>query len=309
VLRDATAWIKALRLQFYPMSWAAYTIGALLARGAACFDQQSYWWGYLALFLLEAATVFVNDLVDFEGDCVNGCAGPFNGGSRVLVTGAVERRPLLRAVGLTLAGALGSAIIAGLTSPHPVAAFAMLAAMAVLALGYTAPPLKLCYRALGELDVAFTHSLGMILCGVALLGGNPFGAAPWLLGLPLFLSIVPAITLSGFPDRRADASVGKHTLAVHLGATGAAAVAILAVIGAAAMAWAWPYLTPDVAGYRYLVYLAAPHAVALTVLCVRFLQRGAPVKRIDGLMVVALTFILWFCVVPLVALLGPSGGA
>ena len=32
ILQRAGAWLRLLRLQFYPMAWVAYTIGALAAR-------------------------------------------------------------------------------------------------------------------------------------------------------------------------------------------------------------------------------------------------------------------------------------
>ena len=43
--------------------------------------------------------------------------------------------------------------------------------LAVLALGYTLPPLKLSHRGIGELDVAVSHSAGVIAIGYAVQGG------------------------------------------------------------------------------------------------------------------------------------------
>jgi 1,4-dihydroxy-2-naphthoate octaprenyltransferase len=54
------AWLKAARLQFYPMAWIAYTLGAL--SGAAHwgkFELAPYLAGYLFLFFLELLTVFL----------------------------------------------------------------------------------------------------------------------------------------------------------------------------------------------------------------------------------------------------------
>jgi 1,4-dihydroxy-2-naphthoate octaprenyltransferase len=112
-----------------------------------------------------------------------------------------------------------------------------LALLTTLALGYAVPPLKLCYRGLGELDVGLTHSPGAILCGFVLQGGAWHAGLPWLLSLPLFLAVLPSITLSGVPDLDADAAVGKRTLAVRTGVRGACAIAALSTLMRRAPRW------------------------------------------------------------------------
>src|SRR5690606_41183062 len=81
-----------------------------------------------------------------------------------------------------------------------IGSLAVMLSLFILAMGYTNPPLKLSYRGMGELDVGLTHSLGVILCGYIFQNGLPGDAFPWLLSVPLFLSIIPSILLAGFPD-------------------------------------------------------------------------------------------------------------
>ncbi|MFN2349510.1 MAG: UbiA family prenyltransferase, partial [Thioalkalivibrio sp.] len=109
----------------------------------------------------------------------------------------------------------------------------VLGVLAILAIGYTAPPLKLSYRSLGEIDVALTHSVGVLLCGYVFLGADWRDPLPWLLSLPLLLAIVPSITLSGIPDLESDAAEFKRTIAVRLGASGALRVALVCTLLAA----------------------------------------------------------------------------
>src|SRR5690606_10320355 len=78
---QAGAWLRALRLQFYPMTWVAYALGAVVAGGGQALGTRLFWIGYAALFLLEAATVFVNEIVDYRSDRRNVNHGPFTGGS------------------------------------------------------------------------------------------------------------------------------------------------------------------------------------------------------------------------------------
>lgn len=296
----AGAWLRALRLQFYPMVWIAYTLGALLAAPAGVFGQAAYWLGYGVLLALEAATVFANELFDLPSDRLNRNFGPFTGGSRVLVSGRLS--PASLRTGIAVAMSLAAAAMAGLlwVAPAPLWTAAAYAAMAVLALGYTVPPLRLSWRGLGELDVGVTHGPGAVLCGALALGAQPSDAAPWLAGTVLGLAVIPAITLSGIPDRAADAAAGKRTLAVALGPSRtyafAVAVALVALLAAALLA------AQGVANgaFTWLPPIAAANLAVLAWTIRRAIRRRA--ERIDGVMATGLTLILWFGLVPLLTL-------
>ncbi len=185
--RKLASWLKAIRLQFYPMTWLAYTIGALAAATiTGAIDVAAFWWGLLCLFFIEVGAVLANEQFDFETDRLNRNFGPFTGGSRVLATGALSFREVRQGLAAALALALVSALalIAG-TGASGASAVPLLVAMTVLALGYTVPPVKLCYRGLGELDVGLTHSTGVIVAGFVFQGGRWSMGLPWLLSLPL----------------------------------------------------------------------------------------------------------------------------
>ncbi len=174
--------------------------------------------------------------------------------------------------------------------------------LAVLALGYTVPPIRLSYRGLGELDVALTHSAGALLAGYVVQGGHWSDGVPWLLALPLGLSILPSILLAGCPDRAADQAAGKRTLVVILGPRRAIhlamAAGVAAPMAAALLAAAHADLSPLLAGS------AAGGAVHAVVLWrrLRTLASDALPDRIDGPIVLALGFVLWFCLPPLLIL-------
>jgi 1,4-dihydroxy-2-naphthoate octaprenyltransferase len=84
-----------------------------------------------------------------------------------------------------------------------------------LGLAYTAPPLKLVYRGLGELAVALGFGPVMLLGAYVVQTGR-------LAWEPVVLSLVPGILISlilfvnEIPDRGGDAQAGKRTLPVRL---------------------------------------------------------------------------------------------
>ncbi|HEX6110696.1 MAG TPA: NAD(P)H-dependent oxidoreductase [Geminicoccaceae bacterium] len=303
ILKKAASWLQALRLQFYPMTWLAYLLGALAAiQPEGTLQAAPFWWGLACLFFIEVAAVLTNEHFDVATDRHNRNFGPFTGGSRVLIDGKLSIAEVRGgiAAALGLAAASGAALL--LAAGSGPAAVLVLAVLTVLALGYTAPPLKLSYRGLGELDVGLTHSLGAILCGFVLQGGAWLAPEPWLLSVPLCLAVLPGITLSGVPDHDADRLAGKGTLAVRAGVTGAYLIAAncTALAAAAAIALAhMPALAHLFAGIEYGVL---PHAAILLVMLAGHVQENAGARRIDGLMAVALAYVLWFVAVPLVNL-------
>ena len=98
--------------------------------------------------------------------------------------------------------------------------------------------------------------------------------------------------------------IGKGTLAVRLGVRGASVLAGSAAVLAAAAALTLIWTTPVGGLLAGIEYLAPLHAMLLLILLARLAPRGDEVARIDGLMVAALTYMLWFVVVPLRLLLG-----
>lgn len=299
--RKLSPWLKALRLQFYPMTFAAYALGTFgaLTRGYH-YDPFLFWLGYCWLFLLEAATVFSNDYFDFQTDKQNRHFGPFNGGSRVLVEDELRppelKKAALLAFSLSLFTAAG--LLFSLSGPLVVPALLILG-FSILAGGYTVPPLRLSYRGFGEVDVAFTHSFAVIFAGYIFQGGQAGDPFPWLLGVPVFLSILPSIILAGIPDYEADREAGKKTLAVRFGQKGAAKLAAAFTVLAALAGLLWKELEIVPGAYGDWFFGAVIHAVLLISLLFRHVKKPEPATSINWLMVVSLTYLVWFIMIPL----------
>ncbi len=293
-------WVQALRLQFYPMTWIAYTAGACqVIPLAALWREPAYWWGYAVLFFIEVITVLLNEIHDYESDRQNLHHGPFTGGSRVLVDGLLNFRQLR--LGVMTAGILGfiSLVLLQIYSPAATGANVLLVFVALLlGIGYTVPPAKLCHRGFGEVTVAFTHSMMVVQCGLLFMGGGLLASAVWVIGLPLFFAVFPSIILSGIPDRRSDEASGKLTLAVRFGNRTTHLIAIFSTLVAMLVIVAlhyspfpgrWPLIT--------MTGMLLHGMILIVWLCWSRGHDRSP--RIDGLMAFALTFILWFAVSPL----------
>ena len=297
------AWLTASRLTFYIEPAIAFSVGALAASAQM---NQRLWWttyllGYVGIVLVEFITVMTNELADFQTDRMNQNSGTLTGGSRVLVTQRLSPEELRR--GRAIALGLLAVVLAGalmvLSSPWPVIWLALFGL--ALGIGYSAPPVRLSARGLGELAVAIAHSFFLLLAGWLSQEGLLSASTPYVLALPLGLAVLPSIILAGFPDYEADEATGKRTLAIRWGRYRAAILAgscaLLAVLAPICLApfaphWHWWCVIP-----------AAPHAGWLCWELRRYLVSGCPPGRIDRLLSLSLTFMFWFCVVPLAALL------
>jgi 1,4-dihydroxy-2-naphthoate octaprenyltransferase len=231
-----------------------------------------------------------------ESDRVNRHYGPFTGGARVLVEGRIAPADLRRGVFMALGVFVAAGtLLCGMTS-WPMAPF--LAVNALLAMGYTVPPLKFCWRGLGEIDVALTHSFSALVCASMAQGESVTASFPWLIGLPMFFAVLPAIILSGVPDFDADRTSGKRSLAVLLSPRGATRIAEWATVLAAVASFAWlPALGIDAAAA--IVLLIVPFSILQLWRLERFRANGAPARRIDSLMMLSLSYIMLFVCIPL----------
>lgn len=303
--RRLSPWLTAMRLQIYPMTFIAYWVGSFLATRTGEMDVFVFITGYCILFALEAATVFLNDIYDFESDTRNRFYSLFSGGSRVLVDGRLSVNDLHRGARIALATAFVFALLLLIGSGAPWAAsLCILVTITFLAIFYTVPPIKFSHRGLGEIDVALTHSFAVLFCGYIFQNGSLSDPTPWLVSLLLFLAVLPAITLSGIPDAEADRVADKRTLAVRFSIRStmlfSAFVAATAAVLAAMMNWVG--IATSVLSWLGVVALL--HAGWLVWLILRRRSETKKSPRIDHLMAASLTFVIWFGIVPLINLLG-----
>jgi 1,4-dihydroxy-2-naphthoate octaprenyltransferase len=277
------------------MTLLAYLLGALAAMRP--LDSRTFWLGYGMLFFVEAATVFSNEVIDEPSDRQNRHYGPFSGGSRVLIEGKLTRSALQTASVVSSATALMLLVALGAYDRASSLTVTVLGATSILAVGYTLPPLRLCYRGLGEITVALTHSFGALYAGYLLQSGDIASGLPFALSVCLATAILPSILLAGVPDAEADRQTGKRTAAVVLGVPRTCALAT----GFTVLSAVLPALLA-LAGARYLQALAwvAPvHAGTIVYLLHERRHRLDRPQRIDALLVASLGYILWFVLLPM----------
>lgn len=296
------SWLKITRFQFYPMTWLAYTVGALCSfKILDSFDLTIYALGYVALFLIEFATVVSNEYYDYETDKINKNYSQFTGGSRMIVEGKITFNQAKNAILLALAIVFLLGII--LTLKYNIYTFFILSAGVLLGLAYTVPPLKLSYRGLGEVDVGVTHSFYIVLAGFLLQSPLSFNIIlPWLVSIPLFFAIFGAIILAGFPDYESDKEIGKRTLTVILGKRNASLISVLSIF--ISMIFSVFILYSGILGFASMIFLIVIiHGIVILYFLFTLFMANTIEARIDKLLQISLTYIIWFTIVPLIYLL------
>lgn len=290
--RKILAWLKIVRLHFYPMTWIAYSLGAAAASSnIKKWDLKVYMIGYLVLFFIELSTILVNEYYDYDTDRLNKNFGPFTGGTRVLVEGQLGF-PEVRAgiwTSLILTAAFGYLLIRTDMQASSFSILLLILLGLILGLGYTAPPLKFTYRGLGELTVAVTHSPYVILCGYVFQGGSWTDPLPWILSIPLFFATLPAIVLAGIPDRLADTGASKKVIAVLWGPRKAVLLAAFFVCLSSLSGLLLCHFQIIRGSSGRMIWAAIPHGLMLLVVLFKFIRSGNYDRRIDGIMALVLS--------------------
>lgn len=172
----------------------------------------------LGVFAIEVAKNASGEIFDFDSGADLAVAPPdrtpFSGGKRVLVDGLLTRgeTAVISLIAYLIGAGAGLWIVA---AREPKILWIGIIGV-VCAYVYQAPPLKLCYRGLGELAVAVCYG-PLIAVGTFLVQRGHVTADVLLVSIPLGLLIGAFLWINEFPDYAADKSAGKRTLVVRLG--------------------------------------------------------------------------------------------
>jgi 1,4-dihydroxy-2-naphthoate octaprenyltransferase len=208
------ALVRLGRPRFLVYSLLLYGLGsaAVVYEGRA-LDLARWIHGQAFVWCAHLMTHYCNEYFDLAADSANRAPTRWTGGSRVLVDGHLEPATSLAAAFVLLFAALALAL------EMPDAGTRWLALLTLgLAWFYTAPPLSLNYRGLGEITVAAVLNLAVPLLAYSLQRGGVSASAA-LLGavLPIFVAQAARMLVMNLSDYEGDRRTGKRTLAVALG--------------------------------------------------------------------------------------------
>ncbi|HVL83418.1 MAG TPA: prenyltransferase [Pseudonocardia sp.] len=209
-----TRWLVVSRAAVLPMTLVSGLVAALLAVGHPDLDVGLLLLAIAGITLAHVANNLMNDLYDTQAGSDSAGYPRALYAPHPVLSGLVTRRTLLVAIVLVNLADLAILVVLALARGWPVVAFAL--AGFVLSVAYTAPPLRLKKRGLGEPDV-------LVVWGPLMVGGTYYaatGTVTWavlLASLPYGL-LCTSVLMGKHIDKIAyDAPLGIRTLPVILG--------------------------------------------------------------------------------------------
>jgi 1,4-dihydroxy-2-naphthoate octaprenyltransferase len=220
--RALAAFVKLGRPHFLVGGFVLYGLGAALAvLAGAALAPIRYLLGQAVVTATQLGTHYANDYFDLAADRANATPTRWSGGSRVLPAGDIDPRLALVAAVALYGAAVGAALALAVSVTGTPAVLAMALGMITLAWAYSAPPLRLCARGLGEAGTAAVVTVLVPLYGYRLQAGAVGPVIGLAVVVPAALQFAMLLAIE-FPDAAGDAAVGKRTLVVRLGAPAAA---------------------------------------------------------------------------------------
>jgi 1,4-dihydroxy-2-naphthoate octaprenyltransferase len=284
----------ATRLPFLTATVIPVGLGGVVAARDNSFHTLWFVLALLAAIAVHLGLNMANDLFDDASgaDAANLNPTPFSGGSRVLQYGLVHRRSMLLGCAAFYTVAVGLGLY--LAAERGWALVAVGAVGVGLSLAYSAPPLRLVHRGLGEPVTALGFGPVMTV-GTYFACTGRWSWQPFLASLPVALLIALVLYVNQIPDRTGDAAVGKSTLIVRwtpahvqAGYALAAAAAFLCVVAEAAsgVTPAWTLLALATAPLAWRVWrglrahYAEPYALIPT------MQTNIALHLLTGLLLI-----------------------
>ncbi|MCI0773712.1 MAG: prenyltransferase, partial [Chloroflexi bacterium] len=208
--------VNATRLPFLTATLVPVLLGAVIAwDDGFVFNLGLFLLTLLGASLFHLGTNVMNDYFDHTSgvDEANLTPTPFSGGSRLVQRGLVEPRSLRNlAWGFYTGGTLVGLLLLALTGPG-----LLIFGLAGFLLGflYTAPPIRLIHRGLGEIAVGLGFGPVMLL-GAYWVQTQELSAAAWYVSIPVGILIAAVLYINEIPDRMWDEKAGKRTLVTRV---------------------------------------------------------------------------------------------
>ena len=222
---------RMTRPAFLLVTVSAALVGIASAASCGCgFDLPAAQATVLLACVAHAGANVLNDYHDARNgaDAANTEGRyPFTGGSRLIQQGQVSEADTRRWAAMLLLLLIPAGLL--LAARNGGGGLLLVGAAGLLiAWAYSAPPLKLMSRGLGELAIAAAWWL--VVIGADYVQRGQFFLIPASLGFSVATLVACVLLINGVPDAAADSRVGKRTLAVRLGARGAAALYLWLVL-------------------------------------------------------------------------------
>ena len=204
----------ATRLPFLTATLIPVGLGGVVAARDNAFHTLWFVLALVAAMAVHLGLNMANDLFDDANgaDAANVTPTPFSGGSRVLQYGLVTRRTMIVGCAALYAVSIGLGLF--LAAERGWGLVAIGAVGVALSLAYSAPPLRLVHRGLGEPVTALGFGPVMAV-GTYFACAGRWSWQPVLASLPIALLIALVLYVNQIPDRAGDAVAGKRTLIVR----------------------------------------------------------------------------------------------
>ena len=207
--------LRATRLPFLTATFVPILLGIAVAAWKDGFN----WW--LALLTVVGGACIhlginvANDVFDTRSGADEANVNPtqFSGGSRVILYGLLSLRQMEMLAAAFFAAGIGIGVALAATRGWDLLWVGI--AGALIGVFYTAPPLKLVHRGLGEICVFLGFGPIMAL-GAYFVQAQDYALEPLLASIPVGILIALVLYVNEVPDRPADAAAGKGTLPVRL---------------------------------------------------------------------------------------------
>jgi 1,4-dihydroxy-2-naphthoate octaprenyltransferase len=222
----------ATRLPFLTATLVPVLLGIAVAARRGSFDISLAIVTVIAAACVHVGLNVANDVFDAlsGADEANTRPTQYSGGSRVIQRGLVSlpRMAAICAIAYAIGGTLGVYLVID-TGSWELLAIGL--AGVFLSVFYTAPPLRLVHRGLGELTTALGFGPAMVL-GAYVVQTGRLDWEPFVASIPVAVLVALILYVNEIPDRPSDAAVGKRTLPVRLEQTAVVRGFLVAGLGA-----------------------------------------------------------------------------